>query len=233
MKIGIDIISDLNLGPEDEFDWEGKPTSLYLIIAGNISSDLVTVQRTLLHLSKLYQGVFYISGNLEYDSMHFLKHRTNQLSKICKPIRNVAYLYKHVVILNGVAILGCNGWYGNHVKYETDLEEMHCQAQNIEDIEYLAGSLERLQLHLDVKKVVLVTNSVPGPGLFFGIEPAGIPDYMMPQKALEADSERKVSHWIYGSSNKIVDTKIGAITYINNASFGKQPYWPQRIEIEV
>jgi hypothetical protein len=35
MKIGFDLISDLNLSPNDSFNWENKATSLYCIIAGN------------------------------------------------------------------------------------------------------------------------------------------------------------------------------------------------------
>ena len=50
--IGFDLISDLNLSPEDSFNWEGKATSLYCIIAGNISEDLRTIKQTLSHLSK-------------------------------------------------------------------------------------------------------------------------------------------------------------------------------------
>ena len=41
--IGFDIISDLNLQPDDSFNWENKATSLYCIVAGNNSSDLRTV----------------------------------------------------------------------------------------------------------------------------------------------------------------------------------------------
>lgn len=62
MKIGFDVISDLNLGPDEQFSWEGKATSLYCIIAGNISNDLRTIHQILLHLSHFYQGVFYTAG---------------------------------------------------------------------------------------------------------------------------------------------------------------------------
>jgi hypothetical protein len=231
MKIGFDVISDLNLGPDDEFDWEGKPTSLYLIIAGNISADVKVIHQTLLHLSKLYQGVFYISGSIEHDSLHFIKNRNHQISKICRSIQNVAYLHHHVVIVNGIAIMGCNGWYGNRTTELDPLEELHNHAQNLEDVDYLYGSIERLQLHLDVQKICIVTGSVPGPGLFFGIEPNNLQNYDMPQKALIADSEKKISHWIFGNSNQFVDTDIDNIKYVNNASHGKRPYWPYRIEI--
>ena len=233
MKIGFDVISDLNLGAEDEFNWEGKATSLYLIIAGNISNDMRVVHQTLYHLSKFYQGVFYIAGSSEHDSMHFVKHRNDELALICKTIKNVAYLHKHVVIINGVAILGSNGWYGNKIELDTELEKLHLHAQHVEDVNYLSLGIEKLQLHLDVKKIIIVTHSAPSPELFFGEEPNNILEYFALNQALLSDTENKVSNWVYGSYDKNVDTTIDNINYINNSSFGKDPYWPKRIDIEI
>ncbi len=233
MKIGFDVISDLNLDAENEFDWEGKPTSLYLIIAGNISSDLRVVHQTLLHLSKLYQGVFYISGSLEHESVHFIRFRHEEIAKLCKNIPNVAYLHNHVVIVNGIAILGCNGWYGNVTELTTDLEKLHLYAQNLEESQYLTSSLAKLQLHLDVRKIIMVSHSPPSTELFFGEEPSNISEYFALSNALDSDSESKVSHWIYGSYRKTVDTVIEGITYINNSKFDTEPYWPKRLAIEI
>ena len=62
MTIGFDVISDLFLTPEESFNWEGKATSLYCVIAGNISNDVKVITQTLRHLSRFYQGIFYIDG---------------------------------------------------------------------------------------------------------------------------------------------------------------------------
>ena len=233
MNIGFDVISDLNLDAEDHFNWEGKATSLYLIIAGNISNELRIIHQTLLHLSKYYQGIFYVSGGSEYDSMHLVKHRHHELARLFNSVNNVAYLYRHVVIINGVALVGCNGWYGNKIELNDDLETLHLAAQNVEEVTYLANSIEKLQLHLDVKKVVVITHSVPGQGLFFGEEPANISEYIPPQQALISDTEHKVTHWVYGSYDKNVDTTIDKITYINNSAFNTDPYWPKRLNVEI
>lgn len=232
MNIGFDVISDLNLGAEDEFDWEGKATSLYLIIAGNISHDLKIVHQTLYHLSKFYQGIFYIPGSLEFESMNLVKYRNSELLKVCRTLKNVSYLHKHVVIINGIAFLGCNGWYANKLEVETDLEEIHLYGQNVEDVHYLKHSINKLQLHLDVKKIVIVTSSVPRDELFFGEVPRNISYFIALNNALVSDTENKVTHWIYGSTNKVVDTVIDNINYINNSAFNKKPYWPKRINID-
>ena len=196
MKIGLDVISDLNLDPDDEFDWEDKATSLYLIIAGNISSDIRVIHQTLLHLTKFYQGIFYIPGSLEYESMHFYKHRNDEIRKICKSLKKVALLERHVVVINNVAILGATGWFGNRTDSGDEIEKLYKHAQNIEDVEYLRSSVEKLQLHLDIKNIVLVTHSVPGLDLFFGELPTNIGEEFQLQECLDPDSENKITHWI-------------------------------------
>lgn len=231
MKLGFDIISDLNLSPDDEFNWEDKATSLYLIIAGNISSDTRVLIQTLEHLTKCYQGVFYMPGSLDYDSLHFLKYRNDELKKICKSIPGVVLLHRHVVIIDGVAILGANGWYGNREDTEDDMEKLYKYTQNLEDVDYLKSSINRLQLHLDVTKILLVTHSAPGPDLFFGEEPTNLSEGFTLQTCLDADLENKVTTWIYGSYGKQVDTVIDNINYVNNSCSGKKPYWAKRIEV--
>jgi hypothetical protein len=229
MKIGFDVISDLNLSPEESFNWEGKSTSLYCIIAGNVSSDIRTVAQTLLHLSKLYQGVFYIPGHLEYQHISSISGRTDQIAKLCKSIKNVALLHNHVVIIDGVALLGANCWYNIPDNSDPIFNiEKHNHKQ--EDLVYLGNSLRQLQLHLDVRKIVLVTNSVPGPDLFFG-EETKLEDPFIPQMVLVKDSEHKVSHWVYGTYPKEVDTVLNGINYINNSYLKKTPYWAKRIEV--
>ena len=229
MKIGFDVISDLNLGPEEHFDWDGKATSLYCIIAGNISNDLRTIHQILLHLSHFYQGVFYTAGSLEYEGVSNIETRTNEILNLSKTIRNVAYLHNHVVIIDGVAIVGTNGWMINDFSH-TLLPTM-IETERYQDLGYLSNSLEKLQLHLDVKKILIVSHSAPGHELFFGEEPDEI--YSMPplKLSLIKDLEGKVTHWIYGQYNKSVDIVLDVINYINNSYYKRNPYWAKIIEV--
>ena len=230
MTIGFDVISDLNLSPEDSFNWEGKATSLYCIIAGNISNDLRTIHQTLLHLSRFYQGVFYTLGSLEYDGVIDIDKRTEDLGRLCRTIKNVAVLHHHVVIIDGIAIAGANGWYGNTIP--SDLEtEVKIEAQRHEDIVYVKSTVERLQRHLDVKKIIIVSNSVPGPELYFGEDPASVQSQLNLNLILPVDTEKKITHWVYGTYGKVVDTVINNVNYINNSSFKRKPYWAKRIEV--
>lgn len=230
MTIGFDVISDLYLTPDDSFNWEGKATSLYCIVAGNISNDLRTIRQTLTHLGKFYQGVFYCLGSLEYDGVENLHSRTEELNRICATTKNVVLLHQHVVIIDSVAILGINGWYGNK---QTDDLILGAQIEIFrhDDIGYLNNSLGRLQKHLDVNKILLVSNSVPGPELFFGQEPEFSRHQLPINVALPADTERKVSHWVYGTYDKTVDTVVDGINYVNNGYFKRKPYWAKRVEV--
>ena len=229
--IGFDLISDLNLSPEDSFNWEGKATSLYCVIAGNISEDLRTIKQTLSHLSKFYQGIFYTLGSLEYHNTNDVAQRTEEIYKACSSIRNLAIMHHHVVVIDGIAVVGANGWYGNTV-YDEAMESL-LEVHRNEDILYLKNTLERLQKHLDVKKVVIVSNSVPSIDLYFGEHPDTIDTYLNLSIALLADTENKVSHWMYGTYGKVVDTTINDINYFNNSSFKRNPYWAKRVEITV
>jgi hypothetical protein len=230
MTIGFDVISDLNLAPEDNFNWEGKATSLYCIIAGNVSKDLRTVHQTLSHLSRFYQGIFYTLGSLEYDGVEDISKRTDEIFKITKSLGSVVMLHHHVVIIDGVAIVGANGWYGSSPSPDMK-NEISIDNQRYEDLYYLKSTIEKLQKHLDVKKIMIVSNSVPGIYLYFGEEPSFVESQLPLELVLPSDTEKKVSNWIYGTYGKIVDTTINDINYVNNSYYKRKPYWAKRIEV--
>lgn len=230
MKIGFDIISDLNLAPDENFNWEGKATSLYCIIAGNISNDLHTIHQTLSHLGRFYQGVFYTAGSLEYEGADNLSVRTDEIFKLCSTIKNVAYLHNHVVVIDSIAIIGTNGWYNTEFE-NIQITPEEIEIERYEDIGYLGNTIDKLQLHLDVKRIVIVSHSVPGQALFFKEEPVDIHTIPPLQMTLIKDLESKVSHWIYGSYDKTVDIVMNDINYINNSYYKRKPYWAKRLEI--
>lgn len=229
MDIGFDVISDLRLNPEECFNWEGKQTSLYCLVPGNISSDLRTVLQTLAHLSKLYQGVFYTPGSLEYSDTADITVRTEHIVNICSKIKNVAVLHHNVVLIDGVAVIGANGWGVD----SNDFPDISTQIDNarIEDIAYLYKGIEKLQRHLDVKKILVITNAVPDKSLYFGQEPEFLQHTIPIINALETDTEQKVSHWVYGTYDKTVDTTRNNISFVNNGYYKKSPYWAKRITV--
>lgn len=231
MEIGFDVIGDLHLQPDETFKWENKATSLYCIIAGNISSDVRTVIQTLSHLSKLYHGVFYIPGYLEYDGLDDIHYRTDELASVCSHFGNVTLLYRNVAIIDGIAITGVNGWA--QVTEEYTITNMQKIYEREDDFMYTCNTITKLQKHLDVKKIVVVSNTVPKTELYFGQKPKLISEIHDMSECLLRDTEKKVSHWIYGTYENVVDITINNINYINNSYFKRKNYWAKRISVTV
>lgn len=230
-EIGFDVISDLNLNPNDSFNWENKATSLYCIVAGNISSNLRTVMQVLIHLSSKYQAVFFVPGKLEYEQCDSLLTRTKELLAISDGIPNVSILHNNVIVVDGVALLGSNGW-GN-IQNTLDSKNITMTAAKYEDFTYLVSCLSKLQKHLDVKKVVVITSAVPKEELYFGEVPANVVDQIPLYNILESDTEKKVTHWIFGTYDKPVDTTIDNINYISNSKNQYGPYHAKRLSISI
>ena len=228
-EIGFDIISDLNLKPNDSFNWENKATSLYCIVAGNISSNLRTVIQVLIHLSSKYQGVFFVPGKLEYETADNFKKRTDELSSIAQGIPNLVMLYQNVIVVDGIALLGSNGW-GN-IENTLDVRNSAMTAAKYEDFTYLLKSLEKLQRHLDVKKVIVITSAVPTEELYFGEIPDNTVDQIPLNEILNSDTEKKVSHWVFGTYNKPVDITLNEVQYLSNPYNQYGPYWAKRVSI--
>jgi hypothetical protein len=230
MSIGFDFISDLNLSPEENFNWENKATSLYCIVAGNVSSDLKTVKKTFSHLCKFYQGVFYIPGSLEFSDKHGVKSRVNDLKVLLASIKNLVLLHNHVVIIDSIAVVGINGWSPEYLSSMT-LDKIVAEVNRTEDLGYLANSIERLQLHIDVKKIIVVSHAIPRDELYFNEAHDTYSNLPELADCLILDKERKISHWVFGTQHKIVDITIDDINYLNNVYTRDTPYWPKRLEV--
>jgi hypothetical protein len=134
-----------------------------------------------------------------------------------------------VVVVDGIALVGLNGWFGNY-QHNSDDEKFQAKCNRYDDVIYLERTLEKLQLHVDVRKIIIVSNSVPAKELYYG--ESSIDDDLEPNSVLDTDTEGKITYWVFGSYGKIVDTNIRGINYINNPKYDSNPYYPKRIEVE-
>ena len=230
MNFGFDIISDLHLTAAHTFEWDNKATSLYCLDPGNISDDLSIVKGVLEILSEQYQGIFYIDGYLEHTGIKERQFHNKEIEKLCRPLKKVVYLHDNVVIIEGIALVGINGWYGNYTP-EDSTAELELVCAGYEDFSYLHNTISGLQLHVDVRKIVVISNSVPLNKLFYGEIPKMYGD-ISPEDTLVNDTEKKISHWVFGSTQKIIDTTFDSINYVNNPCYNRSPYYAKRIEIE-
>jgi hypothetical protein len=227
----IDIISDLNLEKSDIFDWTGQPTSLFCLVAGGISQDIDVVRITLEHLSTMYRGVFYIDGILEHNSAFDVDGRIEQLHDICKSINNVIYMHNHVVILNGVALVAANGWFVNKSEDESLFSSDQIEVLRTNDLGYLTNTIRGLQRHKDAKKIVVMSSCAPSQYLMYDQNDNLLGQKLEPALSLLMDSKNKVSTWVFGGSQLMVDTVMSDRRFVNNPKVDGQPYWPKRILI--
>jgi hypothetical protein len=264
MSFAFDLISDLHAETWTNFDWAGQATSPYCVVAGDIARDRDTVIDTLRHLGSCYQAVFYVDGNDEHRYFYNdLNASYADLARRLKKIPNVVFLQDNVVVIDGVAILGTNGWWGFDLdenidsegskqwmknRYEARHPEVVVDTQMIHDASrtdaaYLVSSIQRLQTHQDVKKIVIVTHTVPDAELIqHDIDLAGKYDFnCMGNRLMRLvhtnDTEHKIHTWCFGHYHGTVDRMLNGIRYVNNCrGRGDTPhrnhvYYPKRIEI--
>lgn len=263
MSLAFDLISDLHLETwDEEFDWSGKATSMFCVVAGDVCRDRDLLKQTLKHLSKCYQAVFYIDGNDEHRwGLDDLSASYRSLFKDLRKIPNLVYLQDNVVVVDGVAIVATNGWFPYDFDLSIDPEQVqqwameeyhlgHLAIDQIRDMantdtEYMIRSIQRLQKHNDVKKIVVVTHTVPDPLLIeHDIELAGKMRfnvmgnrYMM--QALAADTERKIHTWCFGHYHGSIDAVKSNVRFVNNCrgrgdtTWKQWIYHPRRIEVHL
>lgn len=240
MTFTFDLISDLHVDTWPAVDWSVAPTSPVCVVAGDISSDRRHVVETLRDLGRSYQAVFYIDGNDEHEPhLDNLSYSYADLVHKINRIPNVVYLQDNVVIVDGVAILGTNGWWGFDFDLGIDptgsaqqFKELHTLSDEAvkaisrmsnTDAMYMVNSVKRLQTHPDVKKIVIVTHTVPDASLIVhDINLEGRLEFntmgnRLMQQALAVDSEHKVHTWCFGHYLGIVDQMRGGIRYVNNS----------------
>lgn len=225
LSFAVDLISDLNLTSNDDFDWDGKATSLFCIVAGNISSDLNVVQNVLINLSQHYRGVLYIDGALENSQIVNSSKTVEKLRHMCKPIPNVVYLHNHVIILNGVAFIGVNGWYSQ--QDSNNLTTTHFYE---EDTTYLNRTIKNLQDHQDAARIVIITSCLPSKQLTFNDPSVTASDQMGLLMCLSQDQNHKIDTWLFGSYQRLIDHRVNSIRFCNNPKT-HEPYFPKKIPL--
>ena len=261
MTFVFDLISDLHIDSWGDFSWDSQATSPVCIVAGDIGRNRPDVLKALHHLGQCYQAVFYIDGNDEHHNRldNVGKSYLDLARKIDK-MPAVFYLEDNMVVADGVAILGTNGWcaFDFDSSIDSAAAETWCQGKyNVTesvtrklakmaatDAAYMMNSVKRLQTHRDVKKIIMVTHFVPDPALIaHDIDLAGTlrfnmmgNRYMM--QALAEDTEHKIHTWCFGHYHGSVDQTRSGVRFVNNCrgrsdtTHSQYVYHPKRIVID-
>lgn len=262
MTVAFDLISDLHLDSwPNDFDWTACATSPYAIVAGDIAKDRTVLYRALRHLGQCYQAVFYIDGNDEHATQYDrISQSYKDLSINIAKIPNVVFLQNNVAVIDGVGILGTNGWWGFDLELSlgptqcaswwTDKENLTSDVAKkvarlaTTDATYMISSVKRLQAHQDVKKIVMVTHTVPCAELIaHDIDLEGSMRFNMMGnrdmlRSLAADAAKKIHTWCFGHYHGSVDQIRYGVRFVNNcrgrhgSPWAHHVYHPRRIEIQ-
>jgi len=256
-----DLISDLHVNDFEEFTWDGQPTSLYCVVAGDVARDRQQLIDCLKHLAAKYHNVFYIDGNSEHRYYWDDMPRSYlELEQEIMMIPNITYLNNRVAISHGLAIVGINGWWTYDLDPNLDQDQSwqfflsqyqaseHTGSQLLEcayrDSVYLNATIEKLQLHPEVKRILIVSHTVPSYELVrhdpelvdtYKFNLLGNPELI---ECLHADKNKKITNWVFGHYHGRVDRAMENIRFCSNPKGRAEdtlndPYFPLRIDIEL
>lgn len=244
MNINFDIISDLRLDSIKDINWEHKATSLFCLVAGNVSSNHDVVFDFLEHIKNYYRGVFFIDGDLEHQEADGdFEESYYSLRNGIEEIENVFFLHENVIVLDNVILVGTNGWTsfnftdesliesnmnflihkGSHTEHET--RQIFKMA--VTDQSYLHQSLITAEDIPECANIVIVTNCVPRYEIIEKdadyrdtitgdlIGSSGI------HRCLESDQLNRNITWVFGRYPKPFDETIDDVRYISNPAISK------------
>ncbi|MFZ4762188.1 MAG: hypothetical protein ACOYK8_05190 [Alphaproteobacteria bacterium] len=182
-----DLYSDLHLRqwvdyPIDVFSYPHAPLA---IIAGDVDSDVTLVANFLKVMAACYQQVFYVTGNAEhYDHLPNFSYVHCALKDLLEGVNNITFLEEDTPIIEGVAFVGCSGWWDfafaePHVTQETVRAKFHyvthgghndsiCDAfieQAEREAKAMAARVAALQTDERVNHIICVTHTLPFPQL--------------------------------------------------------------------
>ncbi len=248
MEFTFDLISDLNI--IDQLDWDNQPTSLFCVVAGNISVDRTILLDTLTHLSTHYKQVFYIDGPLDHHwQMADIYASYDNLIDSIKDIKNVVYCHNMICVINETAIISANGWWSFDWDDSFDDEQIqqhfaytwhHHNMMNflhysLSDARYLRAGIEKLQAHEDINEIIVVTNTVPHKKLiehdtkYSDNVAVNFLGNSMITDCLESDHLGKVSTWCFGNYPHAIDTEIDGVRYVSNPRGLQDQPWTKAV----
>jgi hypothetical protein len=226
-EFSVDLFCDLDLKSLDQIDYREKSTSLFCAVSGNISEHLDIALAFLEHLGHCYRGVMFIDGALEHKNHHY-KIVVDTFKNKVRDFNNVIYLHNHVIVIDGLAFVGANCWYKNYEKYNIPYSPADLDLLKNQDINYLSTTIHSLQKNEDIKRIILLTNSIPSSFLSFDrIDNSDIG----PVVSLSGDLENKVHAWLFGGHDKNIDDIYNGRRYVNNPNTCGSVYFPKRVSI--
>lgn len=230
-------------------DWRQyrNPESRVLVIAGDISNNLITTRQVVVAAAEEYEYVVVVEGNHDhYDTSMTVDQGMEFLASSLSQYTNVYHL-KHDTILtvDGVAFLGATGWYDFKAfedqgisdftakrawnQYSNDSRCPDFGGKLVESIAAeqainLASQVKKASEDDDIKSIVVTTHMSPRSDIMEWKVGDMIWNHLTPSyvntalsQVIDADVNNKIGLWIYGHTHRRQMIEIDGVVYANNA----------------
>ena len=237
--MNFDLISDLNLESwSHNIKWDGLGTSLLSVVAGDISYDVDQTLWELKKISAAYRQTIYIEGDLEHShpgwtSEEVHRYLKNKISKI----PNCIYLHDNVVIFEDQAFIGANLWWIPQLNEQNKWDSFINTVKHHKiDLEYLKASVFRMQKADDIKKICLISHTVPNLELLPYDQENLKAGSHVSEEILDLDVNNKIKTWCFGHVPQKIDFTMSEVRYISNPrgtpdNSSNVSYFPLRVEL--
>ena len=239
-----DLISDIHLDywTQNIKDWKGLGTSLYCVVAGDISRNPRLSAGFLRHLSDCYRQIMFVDGNHEHNSKYSqIEDNEEEMNELLRKIDNVTYLANSSCVIDNTAFIGTNGWWtfdfserlGNASRLES--MEAYCRKEGKtmreaidlwtvaqDQAEFMAEVVGSMQNDHNIDEIVIITHTVPRTNIVSPIFKGSLTDWAKlgnssMEDVLRYDYENKISTWCFGHFHEVAYDQIHeGVRYISH-----------------
>ena len=246
----IDICSDLHIdqwsnkynnkypcGQIKDYPFEFKKSnSEYLIVAGDISDNLLSSIEYLNEISEYYEKILFVDGNHEhvhtYPNLYEKKYIDNLINN-----NKIIYLSNNPYIINKTVFIGCCGWWDYNNSDKTSIEKCNNYfdewiphftkndndtfvnnviKQSIEEFKYLDNNIKKYMNDDSIENIIIVTHTLPSEDFFDDNKDKIELATELNTKLLELTKYNKIKHWIFGHTHTEWHKKVDNIEFICN-----------------
>lgn len=241
--MNFDLLSDLHIDSWDrdkDIDFDGLGTSLYCVVAGDVSRDMLQTRDFLYKLSDHYSQIIFVDGNHEHKQRPYnIESNLYWFSKELSKKKNITFLHDSTCIIDSTAFVGINGWWSYDFMSPTIGRNEHieafCQSENasyqeaekildiaVEQSTALCEYVENLSSIDEIDEIVVVTHTCPKKELLNVTRHTDLGSMAKftnstMDDVLFADTFSKVTTWCFGHYHgHCVDKVIDDIRYISH-----------------
>lgn len=234
-------------GQPDFYDWPALKQSPVLVLAGDTSNHFERTKLVVQEAQQYYDHVIFLDGNHDHYcgyGNHELTvgYNSNQLLQFAKANPKLTYLNGETSVRFGdILVIGACGWYDwkanqhvsremQHMYWKGESNDAKCIRFNPQGYpdklarlhaDLLAGHVKAAQDDDSVRKILVVTHTVPTPK-------ALVPDNHKwghlngsycnteMQRVLDADTKKKIRTWVFGHTHYLYDFMEQGVRFVTN-----------------